>query len=41
MTFGIEAFLSKAGVGVAGYEDNILVTADGAEILTPAPSFWW
>ena len=38
---GIEAFLSKAGVGVAGYEDNILVTADGAEILTPAPSFWW
>ena len=37
MTFGIEAFLSKAGVGVAGYEDNILVTANGAEILTPAP----
>ena len=41
MTFGIEAFLSKTGVGVAGYEDNILVTAEGAEILTPAPSFWW
>ncbi len=41
MTFGIEAFLSKAGVGVAGYEDNILVTTNGAEVLTPAPTFWW
>ena len=37
MTFGIEAFLSKAGVGVAGYEDNILVTTNGAEVLTPIP----
>ena len=41
MTFGIEAFLSKAGVGVAGHEDNILVTTNGAEVLTPAPTFWW
>ena len=41
MTLGIEAFLSKSGVGVAGYEDNILITADGAEILTKAPSLWW
>ena len=41
MTFGIEAFLSSSGVGLAGYEQNILVGADGAEILTNAPSIWW
>ncbi len=41
MTFGIEAFLSRAGVGLAGYEQNILVGPDGAELLTNAPSLWW
>ena len=37
MTFGIEAFLSKAGVGVAGYEDNILVTAERRRDPNPRP----
>ena len=41
MALGIEAFLFKAGVGLAGYEENILVQADGPELLTSAPSLWW
>jgi Xaa-Pro aminopeptidase len=41
MTFGIEAFLSAEGVGSAGFEQNILVTDNGAELLTDAPMLWW
>ena len=41
MTFGIEAFLSAEGVGSAGFEQNIVVTETGAELLTPAPMLWW
>ena len=41
MTMGIETFLSRTGVGLAGYEQNILVTAEGTELLTNAPSIWW
>jgi len=41
MTFGIEAFLGAEGVGSAGFEQNIVVTDTGAELLTPAPMLWW
>ena len=40
MALGIEVFLFKSGVGLAGYEENILVQADGPELLTSAPSQW-
>ncbi len=41
MAFGIEAFLGMEGVGSAGFEQNIIVTDAGAELLTPAPMLWW
>lgn len=34
MTLAIEALVGKPGVGAANFEENILVTASGAEILT-------
>ena len=41
MVFGIEAFLGQAGVGAAGFEQNILVADGRVELLTPAPMIWW
>jgi Xaa-Pro aminopeptidase len=41
MAMGVEAFLTTPGVGSAGFEQNIIVTAGGAEIITPAPSVFW
>ncbi|HLB07015.1 MAG TPA: Xaa-Pro peptidase family protein [Alphaproteobacteria bacterium] len=41
MVFGIEAFLGREGVGAAGFEQNIMVTERGTEILTTAPMIWW
>ena len=41
MVFGIEAFLGQAGVGAAGFEQNILVADGCVELLTPAPMIWW
>lgn len=40
MVFGIEAFLAKDGVGSCLLEDNIIVTADGIELLTTTPLRW-
>ncbi|HQE60173.1 MAG TPA: Xaa-Pro peptidase family protein [Spirochaetota bacterium] len=37
MTIAIEPKVSLEGIGVVGIEDTILVTKDGAEIITPAP----
>lgn len=37
---GVEAWLSREGVGHADFEDNIIVTEDGVEILTTVPPFW-
>ena len=34
MTLAIEALVGRPGVGAANYEENILVTSSGAEILT-------
>ncbi len=41
MAFGVEAFLARTGVGSAGFEQNILVTAEGIELLTTSPMYSW
>ena len=41
MTLGIEAFMAHPGVGSAGFEQNVIVTADGTELLTTTPMLWW
>ena len=41
MVVGLEAFFSRAGVGSAGFEQNVIVTADGAELLTRTPMLFW
>lgn len=38
---GIEAFLAHDGVGSAGFEQNLIVTEDGAELLTKTPMVFW
>ena len=38
---GIEAFLAHDGVGSAGFEQNLIVTADGTELLTKTPMVFW
>lgn len=38
---GIEAFLAHDGVGSAGFEQNLIVSADGAELLTTTPMLFW
>lgn len=40
MVIGVECFLAEDGQ-VAGYEDNMIVTATGTEVITDAPSFYW
>jgi len=37
---GVEAWLSRDGVGHADFEDNLIVTSDGVEVLTTVPAFW-
>jgi Xaa-Pro dipeptidase len=37
MVLGIEAFLSREGVGAAGFEQNVIVGARGAEVLIEVP----
>jgi len=41
MVVGIEAFFTRAGVGSAGFEQNLIVTKDGPELLTTTPMLWW
>ena len=41
MVLGIEAFLARDGVGVAGFERNIIVTDSGAEVLDNTPMLFW
>ena len=38
---GIETFLCDPEVGSAGVEQNLIVGADGNEILTTTPLEWW
>lgn len=41
MVFGVEAFLGRERVGAAGFEQNVMVTEAGVELLTKAPMIWW
>ncbi len=41
MVIGVEAFLTREGVGTAEAENNLIVTADGYELLTKCPMLWW
>lgn len=41
MAIGVEAFFGLTGLGSAGFEQNMLVTAGGVEILSTPPMIWW
>jgi Xaa-Pro aminopeptidase len=41
MCFGIEAMAGRAGIGSAKFEENVLVTDAGAELLTTVPTHYW
>lgn len=41
MVMAAEIFLTHPGVGTAGFEQNVIVTADGAELLTKTPMLFW
>ena len=36
-----ETFLIHEGVGLAGFEQNVIITDDGVEILTKTPMIFW
>jgi hypothetical protein len=37
----VEAFLGKENVGAAGFEQNLIVTKTGTELLTKTPMLFW
>ncbi|MGH3430476.1 MAG: M24 family metallopeptidase, partial [Mycobacteriales bacterium] len=37
MVISVEVFLSQQGVGHAGFENNIIVTGNGSELLSRTP----
>jgi Xaa-Pro aminopeptidase len=37
MVMGVEAFLGKKGIGSAGFEQNVIIGRDGAELITTSP----
>ncbi len=41
MVLGVEAFLARSGVGSVGIEQNFILHADGPELLTTSPMYWW
>jgi Xaa-Pro aminopeptidase len=41
MVIGVEAFLSKKGVGAAGFEQMFIVGEQENELLSPTPMLWW
>lgn len=41
MALGVEAFYGLDDVGAAGFEQNVLVTKTGTEVITKAPMLWW
>lgn len=40
MVLGVEAFLSRSGIGSVGFEQNMIVHKDGIELLTTPPMLW-
>jgi len=41
MVLAIERAVGRAGVGAASYEDDVLVTETGCEVLTTTKQRWW
>ena len=41
MCFGIEAMAGRPGVGSAKFEQDVIVTVDGTELLTTIPTKYW
>ncbi len=42
MVFAVEAVVGRPGAGTGAFEHDVLITADGPEILTtPAKNVWW
>jgi Xaa-Pro aminopeptidase len=41
MCFGIEAMAGRRGVGSAKFEQDVIVTDEGAELLTTIPTHYW
>ena len=42
MVIAVEAMVGRPGVGAAGFEQDVVVTPDGCEVLTAAsPKRWW
>lgn len=41
MCFGIEAMAGRPGVGSAKFEQDVIVTEDGTELLTTIPTHYW
>ena len=41
MVLGVEAFFARKGVGSAGFEQNVIVTESGTELLTTTPMLRW
>ena len=41
MVMGVEAFLGRKDVGSAGFEQNVIVTGTGTELITTSPMLWW
>ena len=40
MVVGIEAFVTRKGVGSVGFEQNAIITLEGTELITTTPMFW-
>ena len=41
MIMAAEIFLTHPGVGAAGFEQNLIVTDDGPDLLTRTPMLFW
>ena len=41
MYLAVEAAVGLPGVGAAGFEQDVLITADGAEVLPALTPRWW
>ncbi len=41
MVLGYETFLTRKGVGAADWEENLIVTEDGYELICKSPVFWF
>ena len=41
MTIAVETMAGRADIGAAGFEQDVIVTADGCEILNDCPAVWW